>query len=83
LITVNVKASRCLRDQCDVRAGTDESAWEQIPVDAGSDIAALLQTLGIQPGMTEVILLNKQICRLDNALADGDTVEVYPMACGG
>ena len=83
MITVSVKANRSLSDRYDIKSDTGASAWEQVTVGAGSDIAALLQILGIQPGMTEVILLNKKISRLDDALADGDIVEVYPFACGG
>ena len=82
-MTVSVKASRSLSDRYDAKSDTGASAWEQVTVGAGSDIAALLQILGIEPGMTEVILLNKKISRLDDVLADGDIVEVYPFACGG
>lgn len=74
---VEVRLHAVLRDLLEDGRGSQEVA-------AGTTVAGLLDTLGVDEGLRELVTVNReQIEDLSHELQDGDAVEVFPAVAGG
>ena len=54
-----------------------------VELDEGARVADLAERLGISPVEIAILLVGGRDARLDRALADGDTVSIFPPVGGG
>lgn len=59
-----------------------EDAFD-VELDLGATAGQLVETLKIPQSVQLVILINGRQAKRDNALADGDTVTLFPPIAGG
>jgi molybdopterin converting factor small subunit len=56
-----------------------------LPLDLppGATVSQVIQQLGIPDGVPLVAMVNSSVCKLEHALAEDDTLSLFPPVAGG
>jgi sulfur carrier protein ThiS len=77
---VFVQLHTTLREQL----ANKEVRWFEQKLPHGSSVNELLETLKLNaPGESLIIVINGKVVSLDDALADGDKIDIIPAISGG
>ena len=56
---------------------------KELTFPTGTTVQDILQTLSLDPGEVGVTMINSRHCNLDQVLAPGDHVAIFPVIGGG
>jgi sulfur carrier protein ThiS len=79
-MNIEVKVATILLDKANPKLHTNRF---DMTLPDGTDVAGLLDALGLQDRLVGSVTINKRRSRMDAAIADGDVVAVVPAISGG
>jgi len=79
-MNIEIKVATILLDKANPKLHTTRF---DMTLPDGTDVAGLLDALGLEDRLVGSVTINKRRSRMDAAIADGDLVAVIPAISGG